>query len=187
MRTNSVFDCTANTLDMAKQRVTNMKSCKRVHVQGPCKKEAKLQTLINSLEDILEKAEEDEKRSRAYSKSSSFPRAGCSSLVLTESQMRGRKKLLERQAAGECVLCRTDKSGKLCVLSKDLYVKKMLPHIQNDKVVSREEVVTSEKFLNATFSQLAKVMRVGNDYNHEDRVKSAITVSNSKIPALGSF
>ena len=73
------------------------------------------------------------------------------------------------------------------MLSKELYVKKMWPHIQNDVLVSREEVITSEKLLNATCSQLAKVMRVGNNYNHEDRVKSAVTVFNSKIPAMGQL
>ena len=101
--------------------------------------------------------------------------------------MKGKVKLLKRQLAGECVLCRTDKSGKLCVLSKDLYIKKMTPHIVNDVVVDREEINTSERFLNASFAQLAKVFKIGSDIQHEDRVKSALTVSYSKIPALGQL
>ena len=64
--------------------------------------------------------------------------------------MKGKAKLLKRQLAGECVICRTDKSGKLCVLSKDLYIKKMAPHIENDVIVDREEINTSERFLNAS-------------------------------------
>ena len=52
----------------------------------------------------------------------SFPTAGCSSPVLTESQQKGKTKLLGRQKAGELVLCRTDKSGKLCVLSNELFI-----------------------------------------------------------------
>ena len=82
------------------------------------------------------------------------------------------------------MLCKTDKSGKLCVLSKELYIQKMMSHIKDDELVDREEVDTSENFLNATCAQLAKVMKIGNDNNHEDRVKSAVTVSSSKIPAL---
>ena len=180
---SNVFEPRSNTLDLGKQRVTDMKTCKRVHVPGPCKMEAKLQTLINQLEDVVEKAEADEKRRKVHS----YPGSGCSSLVLTERQMKGKAKLLRRQSDGECVLCRTDKSGKLCVLSKELFIKKMLPHIENDHVVDREVVIASEKILNASCAQLARVMRTGRDYQHEDRVKSAITVSNSKIPALGQL
>ena len=85
------------------------------------------------------------------------------------------------------MLCRTDKSGKLCVLSKDLCIKKMLPHIENDVLVDEDQVSASEKFLNATSSQLSKVLMIANNNNHQDRVKSAITVSNSKIPTLGQL
>ena len=96
--------------------------------------------------------------------------------------MKGKAKLLRRQSDGECVLCRTDKSGKLCVLSKELYIKKRLPHIENYNMVDREEVIASEKILNASCVQLGRVLRTRRDNKHEDRVKSATTVVNSKIP-----
>jgi hypothetical protein len=63
----------------------------------------------------------------------------------------------------------------------------MLPHIENDLLVDEDQVSASEKFLNATSSQLSKVLMIANDNNHQDRVKSAITVSNSKIPTLGQL
>ena len=141
---STVFDCQSNTLDFRKQKVTDMKNCRRVFVPGPCKKETKLQALISSLEDIVEKTAADDRKMKDGMKRSGFPRDGYSSSVLTQSQTKGKDKLLTRQAAGECVLCRTDKSGKMCVLSKDLYIKKMLPHIENDMVVEREEVKVSE-------------------------------------------
>ena len=146
-----------------------MKNCKRVFVPGPCKKEAKLQTLINRLEDIVEKTAADEKRLKNGANRSMFPKDGCSTPVLTESQIKGKMKLLKRQAAGECILCRTDKSGKISVLSKELYIKKMFPHIEQDVIVDREEVKTSEKVLNATCAQFARVLMAGSDNHHEDR------------------
>ena len=38
---SSVFDSRSNTLDFRKQKITDMKNCMRVYVQGPCKKESK--------------------------------------------------------------------------------------------------------------------------------------------------
>ena len=95
-----VFDPHTNTLDFGKRKVTEMKTCKRIQVPGPCLKEAKLQTLVNQLEDIVEKAEEDEKQMKVGRTGNSFPTAGCSSPVLTESQQKGKTKLLGRQKAG---------------------------------------------------------------------------------------
>ena len=99
--------------------------------------------------------------------------------VLTESQLKGKSKLLKRQTSGELVLCRTDKSGKLCVLSKDLFIRKIMPHIGDDVVVSWEDVKNSEKVLNASCAQVTRVLRMGCDNQHEDRIKAAVTVTNS--------
>ena len=74
----------------------------------------------------------------------------------------------------------------MCVV-KRLYIKKMAPHIKNDVIVDREEINTSERFLNASCAQLAKVFKIGSDNQHDDRVKSALTILYSKIPALGQL
>ena len=180
IKATSVFE--NNTLNFSKKRVTDMKGCRRVYVPGPCEKESKLQCLINSLEDIVEKAAKEEKL-----KHQSCPPTGVSRNVLNEKQMRGKEKILKREKAGECVLCRTDKSGKLCLVSKDLYIKKMLPHIKDDEIVDRARVLEGEKKLNAASTQMSKVLRIGEDHQHQDRVKAAVNVSHSKIPTLGQL
>ena len=60
----------------------------------------------------------------------------------------------------------------------------MTHHIENDVIVDCGEINTSERFLNA---QLAKVFKIGSDNQHDDRVKSALTILYSKIPALGQL
>ena len=59
------------------------------------------------------------------------------------------------------------------MLSKKLYIKKMLPHIENDSVVDREEVNDSERLLIAICAQLVKVLQTGSENQHEERVKAA--------------
>ena len=63
----------------------------------------------------------------------------------------------------------------------------MVPHIENDVIVDHEKINMSERFLNALCAQLAKVFKIGRDNQHDDRVKSALTVSYSRIPALGQL
>ena len=63
----------------------------------------------------------------------------------------------------------------------------MFPHNDNDLVVDQEEVKTSEQLLNAASAQFARVLMIGSDNHHKDRVKAAVTVSHSKIPALGKL
>ena len=47
----------------------------------------------------------------------------------------------------------------------------MMKHIETYPIVARETVKSSENLLNATATQLARVMRVGSDFDHQDRVK----------------
>ena len=65
------------------------------------------------------------------------------------------------------------------MLSKDLFIRKMMPHIGEDVVVSWENVKNSEKVLNASCAQVVRVFRMGCDSQHEDRIKAAVTVTNS--------
>ena len=54
----------------------------------------------------------------------------------------------------------------------------MEPHIKDDEIVDRKEV------MNATALQFARVFKMGVGQNQEDRVKEAVTSSNAKIPVL---
>ena len=131
--------------------VTDMPNCKRITVPGPCSKETKLQTLISNLEDVVEKAARAEKNGQ---KLNSCPRAGNQELdPLSENQVRGKKKLLMCQDDGELIVWQIDKGGRLCVSSCEFNKERMMKHIENDPIITRKTVKSSENLLNAASTQ----------------------------------
>ena len=67
----------------------------------------------------------------------------------------------------------TDKSGKLACESRDQYVTSMQPHVANDPVISLEEKNVIENTLNGHSLQLARILKIGQNGNDWNRVKSA--------------
>ena len=77
--------------------------------------------------------------------------------------------------SGEFLVQLTDKSGQLCVDTKDNYVASMQPHIENDLVISLEERDKTERILNGHCIQLTRILKMGQDHGHETQVRSAVT------------
>ena len=74
---------------------------------------------------------------------------------------------------GEVIVMCTDKSGKLACESCDQYVASMEPHVANDPVISLEEKNVIENTLNGHSLQLARILKIGQNGNDWNRVKSA--------------
>ena len=107
-----VFDPKAKIEDMRKLRV-------RVPEAAEFAKEAKIQVLIDGLEEAMRRNGRKEK---------TCPKAGKSSLsTLTDQQRRGKESLLCREKAGELIMVRSDKSGKNIPMSVELYKSCMEP------------------------------------------------------------
>jgi hypothetical protein len=104
--------------------------------------------------------------------------------VLTEQQQRGKKSLMKRQKEGELVIGETYKSGKKTVLGTKDLVRKMEPHIEKDEIVTRERVEKAEEKMSGCAMIMARVLRLGEDHNHGDRVASAMRSECSKIPPI---
>ena len=109
------FNFQEGQVDFKKKRVTDMVTCKRITVPEAAKngKEAKIQVLINNLEEVLLKSIRDEKRCHRA--------GGPTRSTMNKRAVRGRLRLLEREKAGELVLVCSDKSGKLYPMSRALY------------------------------------------------------------------
>ena len=69
-------------------------------------------------------------------------------MVLTEKEQNGIRKLEKRKNAGEVVITMTDKSSKLCIMSREDYLKLGDDHVKKDAEIGRQEVQKSEKILN---------------------------------------
>ena len=105
--------------------------------------------------------------------------------------MRRRKQLLlglskrtKKVNNGEVIVMCTDKSGKLACESCDQYVASMEPHVANDPVISLEEKNVIENTLNGHSLQLARILKIGQNGNDWNRVKSALTNKFGHVPVL---
>ena len=81
----------------------------------------------------------------------------------------------------------SDKSGERVVMEKGLYVEAMTKHTEGDELVTRQEVNLAEKHLNGAANQMVRTFKFGEEWNHEDRIKSASSAQFNKVPSLGGL
>ena len=177
-----VYDPEEGKIDFKKKKVTDMTTCKRITVPSAAEtsKEAKIQVLINNLEDVVK---------RNGTKEAAFLKAGGpdSLSTMSESARRGKQSILEREKAGELVLLASDKSGKLAVMSPTLYRECMQPHIEGDSEHTRDEVVEVERQFNGAATQILRAFKFGEDWSHQERFKSACAANNNEVPSLCQY
>ena len=159
LESRRVYDGELGEVDFRKKRVTDMETCKRIKPPDATEaaKEAKIQVLIDNLEDVVMKNAREE----AYQKDGR-PRVS----TLSEQARKGRASLMAREKAGELVVVGTDKSGKLAVMDRELYKQCMEPHIQGDTIHTREEVEKVENQFNGAATQLLRAFKFGDDWGH---------------------
>ena len=177
-----VYDPEEGKVDFRKKKVTDMKTCKRITVPyaAEASKEAKIQVLVNNLEDAVKR---NRKKEAACLKA-----GGPESLsTMSDAARAGKQSILEREKAGELVLLASDKSGKLAVMSPTLYRDCMQPHLEGDTEHTREEVIEAERQFNGAATQILRAFKVGEDWGHQDRFKSACSAKNNEIPSLSQY
>ena len=169
-----VYDPQANQADFSKMRVTSMKTCRRVKIPDPLpeKEEAAIQSVITAVEGAIQR--EAQRNSKLRIKPS----------TLTKSEQLGLKSLRKRTKAGEAAIVATDKSGRLAVMSKEEYQRKVSEHTANDPIVNDSDVQVMEQILSCTASSLAKCLKISETWNQSDRVQSAVKASNTGVPPL---
>jgi hypothetical protein len=123
------------------------------------------------MKDAVNKQEKKEKRTATKG-------------VYTEKELRGKEKIMRRQKEGEGVLVTTDKSGKKAFLSTDKLKNKVDAHTKNDTEITRVEVEKIEAQMSGLATSVARVLRIGERWKHESRVRDAVKSKYSRIPAL---
>ena len=103
---------------------------------------------------------------------------------LTAAQRRGLGKLIKRVKEGEIVVCQTDKSGKLAVMTLELYKAAGEVHTRNDEEIDMEKVKELEKICNGTSAMVMKIFNVGADWEHQDRHKETKVSHSQEVPIL---
>ena len=176
-----VYDEAEQVVDFRKKRVTDTGLNKRITLPDPVdmRIEVKIQDLVNDLGEAIYKAGREE---------AGCLRAGKQSLsTLTDAQQRGRTSILARERAGELIIVLTDKSGKRAVMTPEMYKELMEPHIAGDTIHTRSEVDQAEKHFNGAAAQILKVFRIGEEWGHENRLKSAYSARHNMVPSLSQL
>ena len=92
---------------------------------------------------------------------------------LSPNELKGLKSLQKRVASGEIIICETDKSSRLCVLTKDQYISSGLQHCNKDLEISLPEVIRLQKYVNSNVDWLHEIFGTGSKWGHESRIKNS--------------
>ena len=88
---------------------------------------------------------------------------------LTAKDRRGLESLKRRVKEKEIIVCRTDKSGRFAVLSREQYIKAGEAHTDKDLEVELEEAEEIQRVLNGHMRWWAKSLNLAGDWDQEDR------------------
>ena len=92
---------------------------------------------------------------------------------LTPNKLKGLKSLQSRVSKGEIIICESDKSSKLCVLSRPQYIASGNVHFSKDLEISLTDVIRLQKYTNANVEWLLDIFGTGSFWGHESRIKSS--------------
>ena len=88
--------------------------------------------------------------------------------------MTGLAKLKKRVDDGSVVICETDKSGKLAIVTMEEYIRMGQVHIEKDTEIDQDEVDRKERLLNGHTSMLLKLTNTGQVWDHESRHRESL-------------
>jgi hypothetical protein len=103
---------------------------------------------------------------------------------LSSKELRGLRSLLKRIKNREVMVLPSDKSGKLTVVSWDIYIQNMQKIIGEDKAVGWSEVGPTQARLNGHCSMWLKMTSMGSDWNQAQRIREALLRYGECVPPL---
>ena len=159
--TRQVYNPRKRVYDDRKRRATDLKECARVTLPKPMdtKNEALIEMRRGTNEKIYNKYTEEVCNKKGEVKGN-----------LTEEEKDGLKRLQKRIKEKEVVILKTDKSGKMCLVTTEEYKRMGLEHTSKDQEIDRWKIREIEKQLNGHVFMWAKMWGSGEAHNHRDRI-----------------
>ena len=138
-RTRQIYDARERRFNDQKRRVTDLSECARVTLPKPMgiKNESLMEMRRGTNETIYNKFREEVCNKKGDVKGN-----------LTEEEKDGLKSLQKRMREKDIIILKTDKSGKLCVTTREEYRKMGEEHTGKDEVIDRKGIIEKEKQLN---------------------------------------
>ena len=181
MKEKTPLDEEGQLLQFSKRRVTDLPTNRRINVPEP--EDDGVEVVFANMKNRISQAarkyidQNCEENGMIKTKNSNT----------TEEVRRGTESLKERSKRGEIVVTMTDKSGKMSVNTRENYVESMQKHIKDDPVMSWEEKEKLERNINGHTLQLGRILEVGENFQHEERVKNALRNKNCHVPGLAGL
>ena len=160
-----IFTNRDRVFDWSRQRATDVKNNTRVILPRPMSalEESKLAVLRLEWNALFDRYLAEE-----------CGEGGEQTSNLTAQERRGLKSLKQRVKDGEIVVLQTDKSGRFAVMSMKTYITAGEKHTAKDSEVGWEEVKENQSQLNGHVSMWLKVFRVGQKWNHAERIRETM-------------
>ena len=103
---------------------------------------------------------------------------------LSFQQRKGLEKLQKRIKNKEVVAVMTDKTGRIVIISMEMYLKMGEVHTSKDDEISWDAVWEKQKLLNGHVSLWIKIGKIGEDWNHTERVRETCINKSCSIPPM---
>ena len=173
--TRQIFDPIENVIDMRKLKVTDVKHNTKIYLPKAldAKSEAGIEVRRQKCMEIYQEYLKefcDEKGSQTSN--------------LSPTQKRGLIKLRKRIKNGEVVVCLTDKSGRMALMSMESYLEAGAVHTSKDREVDMDFARETERELNGHVAMWLKIIRMGEDWKHGDRHRETHINHSLSISAL---
>ena len=104
--------------------------------------------------------------------------------TVTESEARGIKKLQKRVASGLITICQTDKSGGLCILSREDWEQIGESHTSGDREINWDKVEQDMRLMKGHIRCVNHILRPGSNSGNEERVWAAKELMSTIIPVM---
>ena len=160
-RSRQIFDPEKKVFDQRNRRCTDLKENLEVVLPKPLG--AREEACIEMRRGVYEKIFNDFKKKNC-------DKRGKQKTNLTEPEEMGIKSLEKRIEAEEILVVKTDKSNRLAVIKRADYLEMGRKSIENDKEVSRKEIIEKEKILNGHSRMWCKMQNMGENWNHESKI-----------------
>ena len=192
-----IFDPLTNTLNLAKKRVTDLKENSRIilpkavdeklenemgiireTILGETKKH--IREIENKIRGEMRKIKKEPDKEK-IEKNQEWQN-------LNKKEKEGLRKLRKRIKNGELVAIKTDKSGKLMVMSKDEYLKVGTGGLEGDRRISGDEAKKIENMINNHSRFWIKMTNLGENNGHYGRmIESKLINSEAMAPRYYMF
>ena len=174
-KSRQIFDPIEKIIDMRKKRVTDMKENSRIYLPKPLPaiEEAKIAIRRETFENVFKTFVKEKCTEKGEQKTN-----------LTWSQKKGLRSLKKRVDEGEIIIMMTDKSGKFAVADVESYLDMGRVHTAKDREVDPDIVRRTQKLFNGHTSMWLKFMSIGENWEHEDRMRESCLQETCSVPPM---